>query len=398
MRQIRSLVDFAPDAALAIGSDRRVVAWNERAARLLGYSRDQAVAQPCYDVLQATLPTGEHLCSPECEGKLCFAYRSPFTVRACSLRHKDGHRLEASISTIMAPGLNQEGVKASAVALVFLRPRREVVTDVRVDQRLRVYTLGRFGLSVGGVSVPLHSWHRKQALTLLKLLVTNRAGTMHREQIIECLWPSADERKGAGRLKVIVCFLRQRLRAAGLRADVIATQAGGYALQGDAVWLDCEAFETQFKRARLLQRHGHLTNALVWFEKVRRIYRGDYLSEERYADWCAVERERLRELHFDLLGNMVDGYLECGDHERAVDICRDALAAEPCRERFHRALMICLFGLGQYDRVVAHYRRCQQILRAELDTTPAPETERLYRELIARSGGPAPAAIARTAH
>jgi len=83
-----------------------------------------------------------------------------------------------------------------------------------------------------------------------------------------------------------------------------------------------------------------------------------------------------------VLGHMIDGYLDRGDYDRAVEVCRRGLAREPCRERFHRALLICLIRLGQRDRAIAHYQHCRQVLKAELGVEPAPETERLYREMV----------------
>lgn len=386
MFEFRFLVDLSSDAALAIGGDSKVVAWNARAAALLGYAPEQVLGRPCYDVLKATLPSGEPLCTPECEGKLCFAHHSPFAVHECSLRHRDGRWLQASISTLVPPALNDDRADGATVAVAFLRPRHQAASVAAADRQLRVYTCGRFGLSVGGQSLPIDRWHRKQALTLLKLLVTHRGESMHREQVIECLWPDANERRGRERLKVTSCFLRQQLRAAGVRGDVIAVGNATYALQRDAVWLDCEQFENLFREGWLLEQRGRLMEAIACFEKAESVYKGDYLPEERYAEWCGEERERLREVYFDMLGHMVDGYLECGAYEKAADVCRCALVREPCRERFHRALMICLVRLGQHDRAIAHYRRCCEVLKSELDVKPAPETERLYRELVTAGG------------
>lgn len=383
MPEFRSLVDLASDAALAVDSNSQVVAWNQRAESLLGYRAEQTVGRPCYDVLQAILPSGEPLCTPECEGKLCFAHRSPFAVRACSLRHKDGRWLQASISTLIAPALNRDCAGPATVAVVLLRPKKEAVADALTDPQLRVYTFGRFGLSVGDRSMPVDRWHRKHALTLLKLLITHRGEMVHREHVIECLWPDANEVRGRERLKVTTYFLRQQLHAIGLSDNVIAVGNAAFSLRRDAVWLDCEAFETFFNEGRLLVHRGQIEAALVYFEKAERIYKGDYLPEERYSDWCAEERERLRELYFDMLDHMVDGYVECGDHGRAAQVCRRALTREPCREGFHRALMLCLARLGQRDRLIAHYDRCRRVLQAELGVAPTPETERLFQELSA---------------
>src|SRR3990167_6496017 len=58
MTEFHSLVDLASDAALVLDSKSDVVVWNERAASLLGYARDETLGQPCYDILQAILTSG----------------------------------------------------------------------------------------------------------------------------------------------------------------------------------------------------------------------------------------------------------------------------------------------------------------------------------------------------
>jgi DNA-binding SARP family transcriptional activator len=382
MGEFCELVDLASDAALAISSESHVVAWNERAASLLGYAPEQALGRSCYDILQAVLPSGELLCTPECEGKFCFDHHSPFAVRECLLRRKDGRWLRASISTLVAPTPDKDEAISPVVAVVFLQPIVQSVSDTPADRQLRVSTFGRFGLSVADRGLPVDRWHRKHAVTLLKFLITHRGKAVHREQLIACLWPDADERRGCERLKVTTSFLRQQMRAAGMGDDVVTVAGATYALKHDAVWLDCDAFERFFNEGRLLEQRGLLKAALVCFEKAERLHKGDYLAEERYADWCAEERERLREIYFDVLGHMVDGYIEGSDYEQAVQFCRLALAREPFRESFYRAQMICLLRLGQRDRAIAHYRRCQQVLKVELGVEPAPETERLYREIF----------------
>ncbi len=382
MRTLSDLVEFASDAALAVDGDSHIVAWNERSARLLGYAPDQALGRPCYDILQAMLAGGEPLCTPECAAKLCFAHHSPFAVRECLLRHKDGRWLPASISTLVVPAPNGNGVDSGAAAVIFLRPGKEAASGMSADRQLRVFTFGFFGLSVADRGLPINRWYRKHALTLLKLLVTHRGKAVHREHVIECLWPDADECRGRERLKVTTHFLRQQMRAAGLGDNIVIVANATYALRRDAVWLDCDAFERLFNEGRRLEQRGRSKDALVCFEEAERLHKGDYLAEERYADWCAEERERLREIYFDTLGYMVNDYLENGAYELAMQFCRLAHARDPCRESFHRMSMICLLRLGQRDRAIAHYHRCRQILKADLGVEPAPETQRLYRKLL----------------
>ncbi len=385
MTAFSALVDLTSNAAFAVDASSRIVACNARLSSLLGYAREEAVGCACYEVLQATLPNGEPLCSPACEGRYCFEHHAPFAVQECSLRRKDGGWLEVAISTLVAPA-SAEGSAADAAAIIFLHRRGEKERVACADGKLCVRTLGSFGLSVDGRGVATDRWHRKQALTLLKVLVTCRGKAVRREHLIECLWPDADERRGRERLKVTTYFLREQFRSAGLSGRAVKVTAAGYALSRDAIWLDCEAFEGLFEEGRLLQQQGRAKEALACFAEAERLYGDDYLPGDLFADWCAAERQRMRETYLDLLGSMVDCYLGMGDHARAADACRRGLVREPYREGFHRGLMICLTRLGKRDLAVAHYHHCRQVLEAELAVEPTPETERVYREIVLGRG------------
>lgn len=381
-----SIVALASDAALAIDDRSHVVAWNQRAADFLGYSPEEALAQRCADVLQAVLPGGEPLCMPECEGNRCFERHSPFEVPDCYLRHKDGRWRRATISTLVAPTPTGDRAASPTVAILLLRPHEDAVQALPADGRLRVHTFGQFRLSANGRGLSIDRWYRRHALTLLKILITSRREALHREHLIAHLWPDADEQRGRERLKVTTYFLRERLRAAGVDCDIVAVAGSAYTLNLQSIWLDCEAFERFYADGRRLAQRGRHDGALVEFEKAARLYRGNYLAEDLYAEWCAEERERLRETYFDVLAHIIDSHLDRGNFEEAIVVCRRGLVHEPCREGFHRASMICLARLGQRDRLIAYYGHCRKVLKAELGVEPTPETERLYRELVAERG------------
>jgi len=381
MKGWRTLADVASDAAMAIDGKSRVVVWNDRASGLLGYTQREVLGQPCSKILQAILPNGELLCTPTCEGKRCFEQHVPFGVSDCCLRHKGGWWLRATISTLIAPAPSNGNPAADVRAIVLLRPREVAANMAPADGRLRVLTFGRFGLNANGRALPIDRWYRRHALTLLKILVTGRREAIHREHLVACLWPDADERRGRERLKVVTHFLRERLRGAGISGDIVTVVGSTYVLNHESIWLDCEWFDKLYDEGRHLARSGRHQEALVCFEKAEQLYRGDYLPEDIYAEWCAEERERLRESHFDILGHIIDNHLESGNYVEAAVVCRRGLVHEPCREGFHRALMICLARLGQHDRLMAHYDHCRKVLKAELGVAPMPETERLYREL-----------------
>ncbi len=380
------LVDLASDAAFAVDGGLRVVAWNGRARDLLGYSAGEAIGRHCYDVLQAVLPSGEPLCTPKCEGSMCFERSEPYDVSSCRVLHKDGHWVPMSISTIVMPKATGTPRAGSPVGLVFLRTQEEKFSREPLDRPLRIFTFGRFGLTAGGRGIAVEKWERKQALILLKYLVTCRGRAVHRERLMELLWPGADESQGRERLKVTVYFLRQQLRAAGVQEEVIATAATAYVLKRGAVWVDAEVFERLIAVGSALEAQQRWDGALRCYEEGQRLYRGDFLEEDLYADWCAEERERLREIYLEMLAGMAETYAARGRYAEAAQVCRTALVCEPCRESFHRALMEHLVHLGRADWAVAQFHHCQRVLAQELGVEPMPETQRLYWQILQRGG------------
>ena len=56
------LIEFSSDAALAIDSESRVVAWNHKSEQLFGYSATEVVGKHCGDVLRTAIHQGAPLC------------------------------------------------------------------------------------------------------------------------------------------------------------------------------------------------------------------------------------------------------------------------------------------------------------------------------------------------
>jgi DNA-binding SARP family transcriptional activator len=263
---------------------------------------------------------------------------------------------------------------------------------------LQIFTLGGFGVTASGCTVALENWKRKQAVTLLKFLVTQLDRPVHRERILDCLWPDVDEERAWGRLKVTMYYLRSQLRATEIGDDVVRTVGDAYLLRRDAVWVDTEIFEKLVAEGRTLQDQARWQEALRCYDEAFSLYRGDYLEQDIFADWCAEERERLREICLEMLSRKAQCHAQCGQYTQAVQVCRKALVRDPCRENLHVTLMEYLLCLGHPDRALAQYRRCEAMLAREFGVEPMPETQRLYQQIMSGAGyrfPPAASSLAR---
>lgn len=376
-----NLVENASDAAFVIDAERKIAAWNKRAQGFLGYTPAQVIGRDCGTVLQATLPGGEPLCHGDCDVFQCFRECRPYGVPDCRLQHQNGEWVPASMASIVLPQQHSPQQPTQEMAIVLLRDAAQP-NPVPEHHTLQVFTLGGFGVAVAGHSVDIGKWKRKQAVTLLKYLVTQLDHAVHRERLLDCLWPEADQKQGLGRLKVTMYCLRRELRNSGMSDDVVKTIGNAYLLRRDTVWVDAEAFERLFEKGRALQEHSRWNDALQHYIEARQLYRGDYLDEEIFADWCAEERERLRELYLEMLARTAECHAKLSQYAEAMCICRRALVVDPCRENFHYALMEYLVSDGHPDLALTQYRHCEQILAREFDTTPLPKTRRLLDQIM----------------
>ena len=381
---VSQLVQGASDAAFAIDDRHQVVAWNDHAEELLGYSAEEVTGWRCADILQALLPGGEPLCGPDCELFRCFRKCQASGIPSCRVRRKNGDWVSVGYSSLVMPGPMQETPSGAVVAVVFLHEIEEKHVHAQQSGLLQVFTLGKFGLTANGHGIALEKWKRRQAETLLKLLVTHLDRPVHRERILDCLWPDVDEERGWGRLKVTMYYLRTQLRASGAAEDTIRTVEGAYLLRRDAVWTDAQNFESLVTEGRAFQARGLIEEALRCFDEAQFLYRGDYLEQDVYADWCAEERERLGEIYMEMLTRKAECHEQRSEYVEAAQVCRKALVHDPCRESFHCALMQNLVHLGRADWAIAQFRHCKTVLAREFGVEPMPETQRLYQQILAQ--------------
>ncbi|MHA1559399.1 MAG: AfsR/SARP family transcriptional regulator, partial [Alphaproteobacteria bacterium] len=313
------------------------------------------------------------ICSRNCEGVAGFKSCRPYSSPNCYIRRKDGSRVNVALNSVAVP--RDRNTNESAVAIIFIsEPAQSEGVSEESDTRLHIHTLGRFAVSLRGCCLPLEQWPRKQAVQLLKFLVVHAGRPLHRERLVEMLWPDADENTGWSRLKVTVHFLRQRLREAGLHQDIITTTDSSYVLRSDCVWVDSAVFETLVSEGRAHHRAGKVADALHAFEEARGLYAGDYMEADLYADWCAEDRERFSELHVETLNALAELHFAQGEYAAAAQECHTVLVSEPCRESVHRLLMQSLIALQRPDSAVKQFRRCEEALARELGVAPAVET------------------------
>lgn len=219
--------------------------------------------------------------------------------------------------------------------------------------------LGRFELLVDGVAVPDRAWARRHAAALVKVLALAPGRRLHREQVLDQLWPEDTLDEAAPKLHKAAHYARRAIDLAD--AVVLHDEHVLFCPDHDVV-VDAVRFDELARSALAAKDAGAARLALG-------LYGGELLPQDRYETWAEQRRDQLRLRHLDLL--RLDGRWE------------DVLEVDPADEAAHLALMRDHAANGDRHAALRQYERLDRTLRNELGVAPGREAIALRDRLLA---------------
>ena len=129
---------------------------------------------------------------------------------------------------------------------------------------VRVRLLGGFGVWVGSRAVAEGTWHLRKSKSLVKLLALAPGHALHREQIMDVLWPELGKRAASNNLRGSLHGARRAMAADSMVAShYLASKEERVALCPEVeLWVDVEAFEEAANAARRSREPGAYRAAL----------------------------------------------------------------------------------------------------------------------------------------
>jgi DNA-binding SARP family transcriptional activator len=238
---------------------------------------------------------------------------------------------------------------------------------------LRVQLLGGFRVWVGEVAIAPEAW-RPKAAALVKLLALSPRHQLHREEVLEALWPNLSESAAINNLHRTLHPARRTLETPCHRFLRFEGEQLVLDLAGQ-VCVDSRAFTELAQRAFNSHDPPHYEAALA-------LYQGELLPEDLYADWAARSREDLHGLYLELATDLAEMYLKVGNCRGALELLRQIVQREPALEAAHLSLMRVYLRLDQPHNAVAQYERLRRALRREYGFVPSEGATELYQRLL----------------
>src|SRR5919206_4119798 len=91
-------------------------------------------------------------------------------------------------------------------------PRSEhEASRAHAPEAVRVWLLGDFKVRIGSRTIGGDAWRLRKAATLVKLLSLAPSHALHREQVMEALWPGLGRRASANNLRQALHAARMAL-------------------------------------------------------------------------------------------------------------------------------------------------------------------------------------------
>ena len=235
------------------------------------------------------------------------------------------------------------------------------------------------------------NWQQRPVRALLGYLLCCPDRRASREQIRAALWLEGDDGSARGQLNKAANALRKVLGhptvEGGQDAASQPQTANGWLFQMDneelalapqeRIWVDADAFDACVSHLRSDQSQNGEQREQALREAIG-LYRGDFLIEEREAEWVVARRQELRRSWIELQLETADLCVQREDFAATIKVLDTLLAKDPTNEAAIQRLVIVLARSRRRIEALHAYKRFEEALQREYKALPAPDTRALF--------------------
>ena len=177
------------------------------------------------------------------------------------------------------------------------------------------------------------------------------------------LWPDAGPGEEHSQVRYYVHVLREKLepnRRKRSQSRFVVARPGGYQLNMEHVRIDADEFEHEVLGGLTALWQQGPQAAMPQLESALRLYRGDFLGEDPYAEWAMNERDRLRDFALEALRALVHGHLGADQLDAAANHARRLAEMEPLDSDVQRTYIDICLRQGRRSEAARRYAVLRQ--------------------------------------
>jgi len=264
-----------------------------------------------------------------------------------------------------------------------LRQLNLLDSTIHPGYKIDVQLMGPFNLHLGIEKVNDRNWQRDKAKEIFVYLLLNRERYVPKEEIMRELWDTSDEKSADRDFKVALNALMKVIepnRSARENPFFVLRKQTMYRLNPDAdIRTDLDKFQKHM--AIGLSERFPLV-AIEQLLKAASLYKGPLFEEKLTTAWISDERERVEQHYINVMERIAQTYTRLRDFGQTVYWAEKLLRIDQTWEEAYRLLMFAHYQLQNRPQAVKWYKKCNSVLKEELNIEPMDTTEQMYKMIM----------------
>lgn len=150
-------------------------------------------------------------------------------------------------------------------------------------------------------------WESQKARLLFCCLLVTYDQWVHRQKLIEAIWPGCNPVSGEKNFKTTLSRLRKSFSGAN-QLNPVLTQGEAVRINFDEVEVDASRFRTNASQGMKHLVRGEIKTAIKFLEAAQDLYLGEFLPEEPYNEFITQARCELADTCASVLKSLEKSY------------------------------------------------------------------------------------------
>lgn len=247
------------------------------------------------------------------------------------------------------------------------------------DVRLTINLLGNIGIYYDGedITTKLSS----KSIAIIMYLVNSAPKKITREKISDLLWNEKYENSGYN-LRYNLWSIKKHIPADENGNELIISNKEYCYINSDYRYVsDIESFKKlDLKNVDILE--------FKELQSIRQSYKGEFLEHfhikdsEEFYEWILLNRVKFQKQYVHCLNRIYNIIENSGKYDEITELLEEILENNPYDEEIHYNLMKVYIKSGKRHQAIAQYKKCDNILRTELNIGAKNKLKELYIQLI----------------
>lgn len=227
------------------------------------------------------------------------------------------------------------------------------------------------------------AWTTRRARDIFCYIATSGHRRAAKDVLIDIFWADEELKTIEKNFHPTISHIRKALNSRqAFKQNFLMFGDGAYQLNPELFYsIDTEEFENAIAEAEKAKREKDAARFRELLETANSLYRGEYMSGI-YDDWAEERRNYYAEQQMRVLNALAKIAFGERSWSSALKYAGEILQKNQFREDAHRLILKIHAAQGKRSSVVEHFEQLEKLLKQELGVRPAPETRKIYQELI----------------